>query len=152
MAISRIPAEVVTYLHTHIPISQAMGVRVEACGRDEVRLSAPLAANVNHRATVFGGSASALAILAGWTWMHLALGEAGFSCRLVIQRNEMEYLRPIDGDFTARCTAVSDLRFTKLVETLRRRGKARLKMKADLLLEGEVVGRFAGDYVAITHP
>ena len=123
---------------------------MESCSHELVVLSAPLAANVNHRATVFGGSASAVAILAGWTWLHLVLNEAGFVCRLVIQRNEMEYLQPIDGDFTARCAAVSTARLAKLIDTLRRRGKARLRLKADLLVGEQVVGRFAGDYVAVT--
>ena len=54
------------YLHAHIPLSLAMGVKVLSSSREAVRLSAPLAPNINHRATVFGGSASAVALLAAW--------------------------------------------------------------------------------------
>jgi len=60
--------ELQDYLHEHIPISSAMGVRVVACDESGVRLTAPLYPNINHRATVFGGSASAVAILAAWTF------------------------------------------------------------------------------------
>jgi len=54
--------EIERYLRAHISISTAMGVRMIACDEHGVRLQAPLAANINHRATVFGGSASAVAI------------------------------------------------------------------------------------------
>jgi thioesterase domain-containing protein len=57
-------AEVECNLDDHIAISAAMGVRVLGCDATGVRLEAPLAANINHRATVFGVSASAVAILA----------------------------------------------------------------------------------------
>ena len=52
------------YLHEHIPLSKAMGVTVRSVSGEAVTLAAPLAPNINHRETVFGGSASALAILA----------------------------------------------------------------------------------------
>ena len=90
-------AEVEAYLHRHIPISAAMAVRVVACDTAGATLAAPLAPNINHRATVFGGSASAVAILAAWTWLHFALRGAGQPARLVIQGNTMEYLAPITG-------------------------------------------------------
>lgn len=149
MAAVRTAAEVEAYLHRHIPISSGMGVRVIACGLDGVTLAAPLAPNLNHRATVFGGSASAIAILAAWTWLHFALREADLRCRLVIQRNTMDYVAPIDGDFTARCEGLDAAAFEKFVKTLRRHGKARTELGAQLLLNGKIVGKFSGDYVAV---
>ena len=70
-------AAVEVHLHCHIPISPAMGVRVLVCDNTAVTLAAPLAPNINHRATVFGGSASAVAILTAWTWLHFVLRDAG---------------------------------------------------------------------------
>lgn len=149
---ARKPAEVEIYLHKHIPIAAAMGVRVRACDPAGVVLTAPLAANVNHRATVFGGSASAVAILAAWTWLHFALRDAGLECRVVIQRNEMDYQLPIDGDFTAHCVGLDKPAFEKLVRALRRYGKGRVKLEAELRLEDRPVAKFAGDYVAVRLP
>lgn len=142
-------AEVEAYLHRHIPISRGMGVRVIACGQDGVTLAAPLAPNLNHRATVFGGSASAIAILAAWAWLHFALRAADLRCRLVIQRNTMDYVAPIDGDFTARCEGLGGVAFEKFVRTLKRHGKARSELGAQLLLGDKVVAKFAGEYVAV---
>ena len=48
------------YLHDHIPLSKAMQVAVVSLTTDAVVLSAPLPPNINHRDTVFGGSASAM--------------------------------------------------------------------------------------------
>ena len=47
------------YLHAHIPLSAAMGVSVVQVADEAITLSAPLEPNINHRDTVFGGSASA---------------------------------------------------------------------------------------------
>ncbi len=149
MAAARAVAEIEAYLHRHIPISSGMGVRVLSCGHDGAVLTAPLAPNLNHRATVFGGSASAVAILAAWTWLHFALRDQDLKCRLVIQRNTMDYVAPIDGDFTAECAGLPAVTFEKFLKTLRRHGKARAELEARLLLGDAVVAKFSGEYVAV---
>ena len=67
------------YLHEHIPLSKAMQVSVVSVDTDGVTLRAPLAPNINHQDTVFGGSASAVAILAGWSLLHTRLAAAGLN-------------------------------------------------------------------------
>ena len=98
------PAELQQYLHEHIPITRAMQVTVLEAKPDATLLAAPLAPNINHRDTVFGGSAAALATLAAWTLLHARLAAAGLPSRLVIQRNTMDYDAPIPADFSARAT------------------------------------------------
>lgn len=138
------------YLHEHIPLSRAMGAKVREAGPDRVTLFAPLAPNINHRETVFGGSASALALLAAWSIVHLRVTAEGLSCRVVVQRNTIEYLRPIRGDFTA--TAVTPAQWPRFLATLRRRRRARISVTADLICAEEIVGSLAGDFVAhLTH-
>jgi thioesterase domain-containing protein len=144
--------EVQSYLHRYIPISAAMGVRVVACDDTGATLNAPLAPNINHRATVFGGSASAVAILAAWTWLHFTLREAGQPSRLVIQGNAMSYLEPIEGDFEARCAAPATVTVERFLRTLARHGKARISVAAELTCEGKQVATFSGDYVAVKLP
>lgn len=149
MSVVRTPAEVGIYLREHVPVSAAMGVEVIECSAARVRLAAPLAPNLNHRATVFGGSASAVAILAAWTWLHFALRDEALECRVVIQRNTMDYVAPIDADFTAECPGLPRADFDKFLRTLRRHGKARTTLAARLLLGRKVVAEFSGDYVAV---
>lgn len=149
---SREPAAIEEYLHTHIPLSAAMEVRVRSCEHDGVVLAAPLTPNLNHRATVFGGSATAVAILSAWSWLHWSLSEADFNCRVVIQRNQMEYLLPIERDFTAHCSGLSRDDWEKMQRTLKRYGKARCTLKAELQCDAQRVAEFTGEYVAMLGP
>lgn len=141
--------ELEEYLHTHIPLTAAMEVVVTAVDRDGVRLRAPIAPNINHRSTVFGGSASALAILAGWTHVHARLREHGLTSRIVIQRNSIEYLQPMHGEFEAFCPTPGDAAWERLIEGVRRRGRGRISLEVELLFEGAIAGRFSGAYVVM---
>ena len=143
------PTEVEHYLHEHIPLSRAMQVSVVAVAPEQVVLRAPLAPNINHRETVFGGSASALAILAAWSLLHARLSDEGVRTRLVIQRNSMEYLGPIPGAFVARASLEAPAQWPLFKRMLSRKGRARVAVTAVLEHEGGVVGQFAGEFVAI---
>jgi thioesterase domain-containing protein len=142
------PAELETYLHDHIPLSLAMAVRVVSIADTSVTLGAPLAPNINHRDTVFGGSASAVAILSAWCLLHLRLTAAGRPSRVVIQRNTMDYLAPIAGDFTARSALPPDADWDRFSRLLARRGVARISVDAELDYGGAAAGRLSGDFVA----
>lgn len=145
-------AELEKYLHDHIPLSRAMCVAVVAVEQDRVTLGAPLAPNINHRETVFGGSASALGLLAAWSLLHARLRWEGTECRLVIQRNSMEYERPIPGDFTATSSLAVPGQWPQFIRMLQRKGKARITVTSVLEHAGQVVGRLSGEFVAISVP
>lgn len=137
------------YLHQVIPLSVAMGVRVTQATLAHVKLSAPLAPNVNHAETVFGGSAAALATLSAWTLLHLRLEDAQLDARLVIQRSRMEYEKPIPGDFEAVCNFGDDAAWDRFCATLTRHGRARLTLSAHLVHRANRVASFEGDFVAL---
>jgi thioesterase domain-containing protein len=137
------------YLHEHIPLSKAMQVSVVSVQTDGVTLRAPLAPNINHRDTVFGGSASAVAILAGWSLLHTRLEGAGLSSRLVIQRNTVNYDLPIAGPFTARSFIETPAAWESFMLMLRRKGRARLTISCILDYDGQRAGRFEGEFVAL---
>jgi thioesterase domain-containing protein len=141
-------AEVEKYLHQHIPLSAHMGVRVVACDDAGVTLRAPLAPNINHHATVFGGSTSAVGILSAWAWLHFALRSAGHTSRLVIQRNTVNYLRPVTRDFEAHCAGLTAEPFQEFLRTLDRYGKSRATLSAVVTCQDKKVATFSGDYVA----
>src|SRR5512134_691172 len=93
--------ELERFLHENIPLSKAIGIEVQESDSEHVILSAPLVPNINHHSTVFGGSASAVAILAAWALLYIRLRQAGLQHRLVIQKNTMVYERPIADAFVA---------------------------------------------------
>src|SRR5690606_23402042 len=113
-----------------------MGVRVDTAMPDEVRLYAPLEPNINHRSTVFGGSAAAVAILAGWSLLHLRLGHGGRNSRIVIQSSSVYYEHPIDAAFEAVAPRPETPEWDRFLHTLRRRGRARIRLQVDLVCRG----------------
>lgn len=141
--------EIEQYLHRHIPLTAAMGVKVKIAIPGRVELMAPLAPNINHHETVFGGSASALATLSAWTLVHVGLRHANVDAATVIQRNVMSYEEPIHGDFAAVCTLIDDSAWMRFLKTLERRGRARITMHAYLLFEERQVASFEGDFVSL---
>lgn len=142
-------AELETYLHDHIPLSRAMEVRVISISNQQVTLGAPLTPNINHRDTVFGGSAASVATLAAWSLLHLRLVAADQPSRVVIQHSTMDYLAPIAGDFTATATFEAAANWDIFLRMLTRKGRARIALTAELDYEGQKVGQFHGEFVAL---
>lgn len=137
------------YLYDHIPLSKAMQVEVKRVHADEVVVAAPLAPNINHRETVFGGSASAVAILAAWSLLHTRLQSAGIESRLVIQGNTMHYDLPVAGDFIARAFIEQEDSWQHFIRMLTRKGKARITVSSVLEYNGMQAGRLSGEFVAL---
>jgi thioesterase domain-containing protein len=138
-----------SYLHTHIPLSRHMGIGVVHADADQVRLSAPLTPNLNHQQTGFGGSISALAILAGWSLLWMRLREHSAGHQIVIQSNAVEYLNPAVTDFTAVCHAPRDAQWDRFLRTYRLRGRGRLELAAEVEGGGLPLATFSGKYVAL---
>ena len=138
------------YLHAQIPVSRAMGMRVTRADRANVVLRAPLAPNINHRQTFFGGSAASLATLAAWALAHERIrDESGLDVHVVIQRSSMEYLEPAATEVLAECVAPPDEQWDRLLHSVRRWGKGRIRLTVQLHADGATVGSFEGDFVAL---
>jgi len=137
------------YLHEHIPLSAAMGTRVVEAGPGTVVLEAPLAPNLNHRGTAFGGSVSALAILAGWGLVHLRLRDQGLRTHTVVQRSAVSYLRPVEAPFQARASTPSPHAWDRFVKSLRRWGRGRIRVDVEVTCSGVEVATVDGSYVAL---
>jgi thioesterase domain-containing protein len=141
--------ELTDYLHAHIPLSAAMKAEVLSCNADSAELRAPLAPNINHRNTVFGGSASALALLAGWTLLHARLVAEGRHARLVIQEHSMHFRRPLESAFTAHCAMPAGGAWERFIAGLDRKGSGRITLKAVLRSGDTDAAFFEGEYVAL---
>jgi thioesterase domain-containing protein len=137
------------YLHGVIPLSRAMQVSVLELSEDCVLLGAPLAANVNHRGTVFGGSACTLATLAAWSLLYCRLKGNQPPASVVLQRNSISFDRPMTGAFSARASLSANAAWPEFLRTLERRGKSRISVCAQLLFAGAQAGVFTGDFVAL---
>ena len=143
------PQTIQAYLYEQIPLSKAIAVQVVEVTNDLVILAAPLEPNINHRSTVFGGSASTLAILSAWTLVNFRLKSEGIKTRLVIQKNTMSYDKPITNDFEAICSLPDRQAWSKFTNILQRKKKSRITVMSLLKCNGQQVGEFTGVFVAL---
>lgn len=138
------------YLAEHIPISSAMGIKVDLASPQQVILSAPLSPNINHKKTVFGGSLHAVATLACWSLLHLNLGELFEEhLQIVIASSEIAYRAPIASDFKAECRMPPPVEWERFLKTLQNKGKARIHLSAKIFQEHQLCVDYTGIFVAI---
>lgn len=133
-------------LHDEIPLSQAMGIRVEAYDGTNLKLIAPLAPNINHKSTAFGGSLYSLAVLCGWGMLYLKLAEAALHKHIVIQESDIRYLLPVDHDMQAECH-LDDAAFQRFMRTLHKHDRARLSLDVVINRNDRPAVEFTGCYV-----
>jgi len=137
-------------LHSDIPLTREMGLQVLDWQQQTLRLQLPLAANVNHKSTMFGGSLYCAAVLVGWGWLHLRLREAGIEDgHIVIQEGQISYPLPVTGAAIAVCEAPDEKVWERFVATFQRRGRARLNLHTRVCNAGseEAAVQFSGQYV-----
>jgi thioesterase domain-containing protein len=137
--------ELEIYLHEQIPASRLLGIGVQSCSDIEVKLTAPLSPNLNHKNTVFGGSISVLAILAGWSLVYMRL--RGIRNEIVIQNSSMSYLKAAKGDFYAISSYEESTPWEKLDRLITKRGKGRVQVESNIICNSEIVATFQGTYV-----
>lgn len=131
-----------------IPLAAYMQIALESYDGDELRLSAPLEPNRNHKGTGFGGSLAAMATVTGWCFAQLKLREAGVHADLVIYRSDMRYRRPVTGRLISRCRAPPDAELERFHRDLDERRRASLELKVELLENERVALGYSGEYVA----
>jgi len=126
-----------------IPLTTAMGLQVVRYRPGELQLEAALAPNVNVHGTGFAGSLYAAGALAGWGLLYLELRRRALDAAIVIARGQMDYARPVHGDFGAHATLGDE---AGAFDRLQSEGRARLELSASITVEGVEKARFSGSY------
>jgi len=142
-------SDLAAFLHEKIPLTRAMGLRVVETGTRLI-LEAPLAANVNHLGSAFGGSLHALPTLACYAALWTLLFEAGLDGHVVVRRSTAEYRQPVKGPLRAVCLRPAPEATKAFMADLRRNKKARMELTA--IVEGEngkPAVEFSGTFVAL---
>lgn len=138
------------YLNEHIPITQAMGIQVEAASLEKIILSAPILNNINHKKTVFGGSLHAAATLACWSLLHVNLEKlSDHHFEIVITKSEVDFLAPVDADFQIECSLPEKESWARFIKMLFSKGKARISLSASIHHKGKLCVDYRGTFAAI---
>jgi len=135
------------FFYEKIPLTRAMGVKVEAYDREKLILTAPLEENHNHLATAFGGSLGALATLAGYGLLWLELEDR--DCHIVIRSSSISYERPVHGMLRAICRHPDEKELANFKDTFLKKGKARIRLHVTIEENDQVCVIFEGIFVAI---
>jgi thioesterase domain-containing protein len=135
------------FLHEQIPLTHAMGVKLESYDGTQLVVTAPLEPNHNHLGTAFGGSLSALTTLTGYAMLWLQLGDR--HAHIVISESTIRYKRPVHGTLRAVCVRPDDAALEAFKTTFQNTGKAHLKLQVQVIHADQVCVMFEGDFVAL---
>lgn len=135
-------------LHREIPLTRAMGVTVVRLDARGLVLGAPLAPNLNHKRTAFGGSLATLATLAGWGLVQVLLRDQA-PVTVVIQDSAVDYRHPVTADFEALASWPAAADRTRFLATLVRNGRARIALDVQIRAGDQVAVQFHGRFVAV---
>jgi len=133
-----------------IPLARAMQLRVADSNADRLRLSAPLAPNINDKGCAFGGSLASLMTLVGWGLIVLRLRALGRSCDIYVQDSMVRYVAPVWSDFVAEAQLAEGESWDAFLTTLEQRGRARLRVVCRVPLDdGSAAATLEARFVAI---
>ena len=132
--------------HTEIPISKAMGVRVESFDPERLVIAADLAPNINVHGTAFAGSLYAINALCGWGATHLQLALRNLEGSIVIANGHIAYSAPVRERLRAVCEfgAQRDA-WARLDAT----GKTRFELACRISANGAAAAKFEGQYAVL---
>ena len=134
-----------------IPLARAMQLHVAEWDQDRLRLSAPLAPNINDKGCAFGGSLTSLMTLVGWGLIVLRLRALGRSCDIYVQDSMVRYMAPVWSDFSAEAQLAEGESWDVFLATLEQRGRARLRVVCRIPLDdGSAAATLEARFVAIT--
>lgn len=134
-------------LHNEIPLTRAIGIRVAEASPISLTLTAPLANNINHKSTAFGGSLYSVAVLSGWGLIHTLMQRHGLNGHIVIQESQTKFIRPVVGEIRACCSFESDHHWQRFIDMYRRKSLARIALESQIVGEAGPALRFEGRYV-----
>ena len=135
------------FLHEQIPLTCAMGVHVTEWNGVRLVVTAPLEPNHNHLGTAFGGSLAAVATLAGYALLWLALEDR--SAHIVIRSSAMSYRAPVRRGIRAVCVRPDDAAMAEFREKFHRAGKARITLRVVIEEDDATCVEFEGVFVAL---
>lgn len=145
------PAEMTEWLHRTVPLSAAMQVQVLHLQEGRATLTMPLAPNVNHMGTVFGGSLNALGLLTAAAAALTRLRPAGHKHQLVVSRSEYDYHRPAPSAPTATAE-ITDPQWAKIQPALQAQKPARLKIEANITTQNHPTGTLNAHFALLPPP
>ncbi len=133
-------------LHTEVPLTEQMGMRVESHDGNELVLHADFAPNINIHGTAFGGSLYSICAVTCWGMLHLKFEEEGIDAHSVLGQARIDYMLPVRGDIKARCRLPDEEIFSEFIRRLKQGNRARIELEAEIFTDEGVAVFYTGNY------
>lgn len=143
------PQELIQTLKDKITLYEHLGIKVTEVGASRVCFEVSLDKNRNHKGTAFGGSLYAAAVLAAYALALAGLKHRGIETEnIVIAKGEIQYLRPVESDFTVVSTFFTTEEEESFFNDLQLKKRARGKIQSQILADGgSLKASLVGDFV-----
>ena len=136
-------------IRSRIPVADFMQLRVVSLAPAQVEISAPLEPNRNVHGTLFGGSGTAIALVAAWSLVHARMNAQGLSQPLVVAQQSTQYFKPVTGPVMARAAFASPQAWESFTERLAQGRRGRVAVVVELFQhEGETAARVEALFAA----
>ncbi|MGM0526004.1 MAG: YiiD C-terminal domain-containing protein [Pseudomonadota bacterium] len=129
-----------------IPISDAMGIKIQQYTGRMFETRAVLSRNINVHGTMFAGSIYSLGTLTCWGLLHLQLLERGLDGSVVLGDGNIHYHKPVTQE-PRGIARLSDV--TGDFSALKEGKNARLTLKSQILDDEQPVAEFTGRFVIL---
>jgi len=148
-ALTMLIPEFEQYLFRAIPITRALGIKIDAIDASRASISAPIALNKNHLDTVFGGSSSMVCIVTAWSLFKHRIISNQLNGQLMIRQQDVNYFKPITGDFVCHAHFNEDVNWDAFLMTFKNKHKARLGITASIYQDDKLAVEFKGVFVLL---
>jgi len=132
--------------HNKIPLSDAMGLKLDSFGNNVLTTRASLAPNINVHGTAFAGSLYSAQALTGWGMLWLQLKLLGIDASIVLASGQIEYLKPLGEALITSCDFAAHV---DSMDVLIEMGRARFKLECTITGKNGLASQFSGDYAVM---
>jgi len=137
------------FFDSHLPVMGFMKVCVDYYDGKTLRLSSPLAPNINDKLTAFGGSLFCLNVMTCWGMQYLQTLEADIDCNSVVSHAEIDYIRPVRGErFVAECS-IDEAVASEMIDNFKNNAKSVVSLSSSISENGKVCVSFSGRYALL---
>lgn len=135
-------------LHTQIPMTKYMQLKVNSINDNKLITTAPLEPNINDKGTGFAGSLSTLVTISGWSACFLEVKKLGFDESMIaIIKSDTLYKSPITKDMKCITTLPTKEQIEVLKEKLKEKSSGSIKINSRIIEDDKVCVEFEGVYI-----
>jgi thioesterase domain-containing protein len=144
------PLESLNQLFAQMPPVQAMQISALHFDGVNLKVIAPLSANLNDKACAFGGSLVSIMTMAAWGLLNEKLRQQGISADVYIADSQVKFLKPVFEELQASARLSADSDWLTVLYVLQEKQRARAFVNAVVQdASGEIAAEMRAKFALI---